>query len=76
MDVLLIMNDANKQVDMRVLVKLQTKALKDRVLTLIDEGREKDAFNLIVKRAEVKTYIPPGSKTRIRPELTLVEDLL
>jgi hypothetical protein len=75
MDVLLIMNNGQK-VDMKILVKLHTKPLKEQVKYLMQEGREKDAFDLIVKRAEVKSYIPHGQKARIRPQLTLIEDLL
>ncbi|MBF0533241.1 MAG: hypothetical protein HQL23_09155 [Candidatus Omnitrophica bacterium] len=75
MDVLLIWNNG-QNTDMKVLVNLHTKTLRDQVERLMAEGRDSEAFRLIVKKAAVKTFIPPGQKIRLRPRLTLVEDLV
>lgn len=75
MRALLILN--NKEVsNMRILVRLHTRDLKDKVTALLEERREKEALNLMIKKAEVERYLPEGQKCRIRPEITLIEDLL
>ena len=75
MNVLLVFNSGSNK-DMKVLVKLHTKALQSRVNSLLKEKKDRDAFNLIFAKAEVEKYIPPGVKYRMKPELTLIEDML
>ena len=72
MDVLLILNGRERST--AVLVRLHTKALVNRVKQLISEARNREAFKLIVSKAQVRQYIPSGGSVIARPELTLVED--
>lgn len=58
-----------------VIVNLHTSSLKKKVMTLISQDRKKEAFDLMVSQAKVETYIPAGTRPRIKPKLTLVEDI-
>ena len=71
---LIIENDKVK--NLRILVSLTEKRLTEQVVTLIKDGRAKEAFDILMTKAEVKEYLPQGRKPRIKPEFTLVEDLL
>ncbi|MBF0532905.1 MAG: hypothetical protein HQL23_07415 [Candidatus Omnitrophica bacterium] len=75
MDVLLIWNNGQKT-DMKVLVRMHTRYLQNQIPRLIAAGREAEAFRLLVKKAEVRSFIPPGQKFSVRPRFTLVEDFL
>ena len=75
MTVLLILNREEAK-GVRVMVNVHTKSLKQRVIFLLEQGRDRAAFDLLLKEAEVESYLPPGKKARLRPDVTLIEDLL
>ncbi len=75
MHVLLILN--NKDVtNLRVMVELTKKEMIERVVRLMEENREREAFELLRRKAEVRHYLPLGKKPPERPALTLFEDML
>lgn len=79
MNALLVMDNDNAPrggANLRVLVTVTEKQLKDRVIFLLEENRGKEAFNLLKSRAEVKAYLPRGSKLPATPDVTLIEDML
>ena len=75
MKVLLVLNNKHAR-DVRILVKLQTKCLREEVITLLEKNKGKEAFDLIISKAMVEDYIPLGTKLVEKPQLTLIEDLL
>ena len=75
MQVLIILNNQNAQ-NVRLVVRLHTRWLRRQVDILLKEKRDRDAFNLIVSKARVESYLNPGEKPRQRPVLTLIEDML
>ena len=75
MDVLLVVNRQGSKY-MRVMVKAHTKLLKEKVISLLEKDKSREAFDLLVKKAEVETYLAPGQEPPRRPAVTLVEDEL
>ena len=75
MQILLILNKQPSQ-EMRVIVRVHQKSLRKKVVSLLEGNRDREAFELLLKKAEVETYLKPGEKAHIRPVLTLIEDLL
>jgi hypothetical protein len=75
MNVLLILDNDNVA-NLRILVTVSEKQLKARVISLLEENRGKEAFNLLKLTAEVRAYLPRGSKLPVTPEVTLIEDML
>ena len=75
MNALLVLDNDNVT-NLRVLVTVTEKQLKDRVIFLLEENRGKEAFSLLKSRAEVKAYLPRGSKLPVTPDVTLIEDML
>ncbi|MBF0504405.1 MAG: hypothetical protein HQL14_04800 [Candidatus Omnitrophica bacterium] len=75
MQILLVVNRKGSKY-MRIIVKAHTKLLKERVISLLEKDRGREAFDLLVKKAEVEAYLPPGKELPIRPMVTLVEDEL
>lgn len=75
MQVLLILNRQHAK-EVRVIVSVQAKSLKDKVVSLLEQDQDREAFDLLMKKAEVEAYLQPGQKAHIRPALTLIEDLL
>lgn len=75
MKILLIMS-REKSEDLRVMVNVRTTALRQKVIALLDRNRDREAFELLFKKADVHSYLPPGRKAHIRPAMTLIEDLL
>ncbi len=73
--VLLILNRGQNH-DMKVLIRLHTQELMDDVRSLMDQKREREAFDLVFAKGEVIDYIPAGRKTIIKPAYTLIEDIL
>ncbi len=73
MKVLLILN---REQEIRIIVNLTNNRLREKVLGLLQEGKDREAFNLIVSKAEVEAYLPRGAKPVQMPELILIEDLL
>ena len=75
MKVLLVLNNKHAR-DVRILVRLQSKCLREEVIALLEKNKGKEAFDLIVSKALVEDYIPLGTKLTEKPQLTLIEDLL
>ena len=75
MNALLILDNDNVT-NLRVLVTVTKKELKEEIISLLEENRSKEAFDLLKSRAEVRAYLPKGSKLLVRPEVILFEDLL
>ena len=75
MNALLILDNDNVT-NLRVLVTVSEKKLKERVISLLEQNRGKEAFNLLKSRAEVKAYLPRGTKLPAQPQVTLIEDML
>jgi hypothetical protein len=76
MKVLLIFSGKRSSEHLRVMVNVHGRPLKDKVISLLEENKDREAFDLLVKKAEVDSYLSPGRKTTIRPAVTLIEDLL
>lgn len=75
MNVLLVLDNENAA-NLRILVTVSEKRLQNRIIALLEENRGKEAFNLLKSRAQVKAYLPRGSKLPVTPEVTLIEDML
>ena len=75
MNVVLVLNRKEAQ-DVRVVVNLQTKTLREKVIALLEEDRCREAFELMLLKAKVIDYLPPGKKPSVRPKMILMEDLL
>ena len=45
-------------------------------LFLLEKDRGREAFELMLKRAEIADYLPPGRKPVQKPSMILMEDLL
>lgn len=75
MRVLLVLNKSYSK-DFRILVRLHTKSLEDKVKQLLHSSKDKEAFNLMKTRAQVDTFISSKARLDQRPELTLFEDML
>jgi hypothetical protein len=75
MNALLVLS-TNKVEYLRVIVSLDKKKLKERVISLLEEDRAKEAFEILRTKAEVREYLPRGHKPQLKPEVTLFEDLL
>ena len=73
--ILLVLNKGRSD-DFKVMVRLHSEKLIKSVNSLISQQRAKDAFDLIVSKAEVEDYIPAGKKVSNKPALTLIEDIL
>lgn len=75
MRALLVVNQGGDR-DIKVIVRLQTKALIKQVNQLMEEARSKEAFNILLTKAQVEDFIPPGRKVENMPDLMFVEDTL
>ena len=62
--------------NVRVMVRLKSRGLKKRVMSLLEKDRGREAFELMLKKAEIADYLPPGRKPVQKPSLILMEDLL
>lgn len=72
----LLVLDNDNVTNLRVLVTLNKKEHKEKVISLLERNCGKEAFDLLKSKAEVKSYIPHGSKLTVTPEVTLIEDML
>jgi hypothetical protein len=73
--ILLILSRGSSS-DYKVLVRINTRELVEKVHDLVKENKRREAFDLVVREGEVEDYIPAGQKRDIRPHMTLIEDLL
>ena len=72
MKVLLILNSQKDSEDgKRFIVSVKTKSLKGKLISLLEEERNLEAFNLLLKKAEVETYLAPGQEASVRPAVIL-----
>ena len=74
MHALLILKNGNGE--LRVMVHVQDKRLKEKVIGLLGKNRGLEALHLLKAKAEVNEYLPVGKKSSIVPQVILVEDLL
>ena len=72
---LLILKNENVT-HLRILVTVTEKQLKNQIITLLEENRGKEAFNLLKSKAEVSAFLPIGAKLPVQPQVTLIEDML
>ena len=75
MNVVLVLSREKMQ-NVRVMVRLKSRGLKKRVMSLLEKDRGREAFELMLKKAEIADYLPPGRKPVQKPSLILMEDLL
>ncbi len=76
MDALLVLNNKNFQ-NCRVMVRVNQKKMIDLVVSLLEEDKGRQAFDILMKQAEVIQYIPYNKQTPKKPMmLTLYEELL
>lgn len=75
MNALLVLKNGRVE-DVRIIVSLNQKALKEQVISLLEEDRSREAFEILRTKAEVREYLPFGRKPKIKPEVTLFEDML
>ena len=75
MNALLVLENDNVT-NLRVLVTVTERKLKDQIISLLEQNRGREAFDLLKSRAEVRAYLPRGSRLPVNPEVTLIEDLL
>lgn len=75
MRVLLILNKTFSR-EVRIFVRLHQTVLQQKVERLLHRDRRKEAFDLIVSKAQVEAYIPPGAKPLAHADLTFVEDMV
>lgn len=73
MRVLMILNQNTKE--MRVLVNLKERRMKNMVISLLEENRGREAFELLRSNAQVEAYFPLGARPKVRPDVTLFEDM-
>jgi hypothetical protein len=74
MKALLILNAQNGNA--KVVVKLKDKEVKRRVISLLEDDRVSEAFEMLKREGEVELFLPAGKKLPIMPRLTLVEELI
>lgn len=76
MDALLVLNNKNVR-NLRVMVHVAERKVKEKVISLLEEDKGDEAFDILVKRAEVRTYLPGETPPpRIPLLITLDEELL
>ncbi len=75
MKAILVINDNNVQ-NLRIMVDLAEEDLKEQVISLLEQDRGREAFDILKSRAEVVAYLPAGRKPPARAEVTLFEDML
>ena len=71
---LILKNDGNGEI--RVMVHVHDQRLKERIITLLEKNRGREALYLLKAKAQVDDYLPSGRKPLVMPQVTLIEDLL
>ena len=72
---ILVLDNSNVS-NLRVMVKLTQKKFIKQVISLLEEDKAREAFDILRTKGEVVDYLPRGSKLPGRPEITLFEDML
>jgi len=75
MKAILVLNH-DKEQNIRIMVDLTEQVLKEQVISLLEEDKGREAFEILKSRAEVVAYLPPGRKPPMRADVTLFEDML
>lgn len=68
--------DNNNVSNLRVMVRLTQKKFINQVISLLEENKAREAFEILRTKGEVVDYLPRGRKVKARPEVTLFEDML
>ena len=75
MKAILVLDNSNVS-NLRVMVNLTQRKLIKQVLSLLEEDKAREAFEILRTKAEVVDCLPRGKKAFGRPDLTLFEDML
>jgi len=73
MNILLILNNTEIK-NFRVMVRLTKKEVIRQVVTMMEQDRTKEVFDLVIREAEVIDYFPAGKRLSEIPAVTLTED--
>ena len=58
------------------MVKIRDGRMKERIISLLEENKCWEAFQILKNKAEVENFFPLGERPREKPEVTLIEDML
>ena len=75
MKVLLVLNNTEMK-NVRILVQLTKKKIIRQVIDLLDQEKDREVFNIVMKEGEVVDYLPHGKRLSEQPAVTLIEDIL
>lgn len=75
MKAMLVLNN-DKVSNLRIMVDLRKRDLVKQVISLLEEDKCREAFDLLRNKANVIECFPRGKKLSQRPEITLFEDML
>lgn len=75
MKAILVIDNENVT-NLRVMVDLREKTLRERVISLLENDQPREAFEILRRKAEVVAYLPRGQKSHQMAEVTLFEDML
>lgn len=75
MDVLLILNKATAK-NVRVMVTLSNKKLKEQIISLLEKGQGGEAFDILFKNAKPNAYYPPEAEIPRRSMLITLDEAL
>jgi len=68
--------DNSKVSNLRVMVRLTQKKFIKQVISLLEQDKAREAFDILKTKGEVVDYLPRGRKASSRPEIMLFEDML
>lgn len=75
MKAILVLNNHNVR-DLRILVDLPERTLEKQVTSLLKHHQEREAFDILRRRARFVTCLTMGKKAPARTDVTLFEDKL
>ena len=75
MKILLVLNNTELR-NVRVMVELTKKRVIKQVVDLLDQEREREVFEIVMKEGQVVDYLPYGKRPLEKPAVTLIEDIL
>ncbi|MEW5896027.1 MAG: hypothetical protein AB1650_09785 [Candidatus Omnitrophota bacterium] len=75
MKILLVFNN-NELKNVRVMVRLTKKRVIRQVVDLLDQEKEREVFDIVMREGEVLDYYPWGRQLDEKPVVTLIEDIL
>ncbi len=62
--------------NIRVMVKITERSLKNEIAALLQKDKGREAFELMLEKAQVTDYFPPGIKPSVQADMVLVEEFL